>query len=472
MAKSSLATTQENMVVRYCLYARKSMEDEERQALSIDSQLNEMRRIAERDNLTVAVEKIESHSAKDSGTREIFNQMIGDIKEGKYNAILTWNPDRLSRNAGDLGKLVDLMDQQRLFEIRTFNQKFTNTPNEKFLLMILCSQAKLENDNKRDNVQRGLRARAQMGLFPSSTPIGYLTSNDRNRPCEKDIDPVRAPVVKQMFEKIAYEQYSCHDVLRWLEKIKFRSPNNKLISFSTVQNILRRPFYYGQYEYPRGSGTWYQGIHTPIITKELFDLAQEQMQHYNRTTGRKSNPSVFSFLRLIRCGNCGSGVTGYDKYKRLKNGKVLAYRYYVCTQGKDRWCRESCTNEVDIIEQLTKMFDQLDIDLIGTKAQLEAEIERWYRVDAFLSGRAVPERSLERKEVDLREYAKTIFKDGSPEERRAMLQNLKSRLILKNKHVYLDTVPTEIATPVSSPPLGNEEDRRLIIRRGRRLPKA
>jgi DNA invertase Pin-like site-specific DNA recombinase len=446
------------------------MEDEERQALSIDSQLNEMRKIAERENLTVAVEKIESHSAKDSGTREVFNQMISDIKVGKYNAILTWNPDRLSRNAGDLGKLVDLMDQQRLFEIRTFNQKFSNTPNEKFLLMILCSQAKLENDNKRDNVQRGLRARAQMGLFPTSTPIGYLTSNDRSRPCEKDIDPLRAPIVKQMFEKIAYEQYSCHDVLRWLEKTNFRSPNDKLVSLSTVQNILHRTFYYGSFEYPRGSGKWYQGVHTPIITKELFDLAQEQMQHYNHTKFRKSNPSVFSFLRLIRCGNCGSGVTGYDKYKRLKNGKVLAYRYYVCTQGKDRWCRESCTNEADIIEQLTKMFDKLDIDLIGTKAQLEAEIERWYRVDAFLSGRAVPERSQERKEVDLREYAKTIFEDGGPEERRLMLQNLKSRLILKNKHIYLDTVPAEAATP-TPPPSDGEEDPRLIIRRGRQLPK-
>jgi DNA invertase Pin-like site-specific DNA recombinase len=474
MAKTRSATTQENIAVRYCLYARKSMEDEERQALSIDSQLNEMRKIAERDGLMVAIEKIESHSAKDSGTRKVFNQMIGEIKEGKYNAILTWNPDRLSRNAGDLGKLVDLMDQQRLFEIRTFNQKFSNTPNEKFLLMILCSQAKLENDNKRDNVQRGLRARAQMGLFPTSTPIGYLTSNDRNRPCEKDIDPVRAPVVREMFEKVAYERYSCHDVLRWLEKINFRSPNNKLVSLSTVQNILRRTFYYGQYEYPRGSGTWYQGIHTPIVTKELFERAQEQMEHYNHghAKGRKSTPESFAFLRLIRCGNCGAGITGSDTYKHLKNGKVLFYRYYACTQGKSRWCREPSINEVDLIAQLLEMFDQLDIDLIGTRAQLEAEIEKWYRIDAFVSGQPVPERSRERKEMDLRGYAKAIFEDGSVEERRAMLQHLKSRLILKDKHVYLDTLPAEIAAKVPQPPEDVEKDPRLVIRRGRRLPKA
>ncbi len=456
-------------VIRYCLYARKSMEDEERQALSIDSQLNEMRKIAERDGLVIAVVKTESHSAKDSGTREAFNQMLVEIKQKKYNAIITWNPDRLSRNAGDLGRLVDLMDQQLLYEIRTFNHTFINSPSEKFLLMILCSQAKLENDNKRENVQRGLRARAQMGLFPSSTPIGYLTAKYRDRPCEKDIDPVRAPVIKQMFEKVAYERYSCHDVLRWLEKINFRSPNNKLVSLSTVQNILHRTFYYGGFEYPRGSGTWYRGNHTPIVTKELFDLAQEQMEHYKRVKFRKSNPESFPFLRLIRCGNCGSGIAGYDKFKSLKSGKVLAYRYYVCTQGKNRWCRESCINEADLIRQLLEIFDRVDIDLIGTKERLEAEIEKWYRLDAFVSGQAIPDRSLERREIDLRRYAKAIFEDGTVEERRAMMQHLKSHLILKNKHIYLDTVPEE--TPIHSPPLDDGEDRDLTIRRGQRLPK-
>ena len=73
------------------------------------------------------------------------------MRRGRYTGILTWAPDRLSRNAGDLGSLVDLMDQKLLHEIRTYGQHFSNNPNEKFLLMILCSQAKLENDNKSIN---------------------------------------------------------------------------------------------------------------------------------------------------------------------------------------------------------------------------------------------------------------------------------------------------------------------------------
>jgi len=68
------------------------MEAEERQALSIDSQLKEMYRVAERDGLTVATVKTEAHSAKDSGTREVFNQIIAEIKEVNTTGFLHGTP--------------------------------------------------------------------------------------------------------------------------------------------------------------------------------------------------------------------------------------------------------------------------------------------------------------------------------------------------------------------------------------------
>ena len=116
--------------------------------LSIDSQIREMEKMAKEHELDIVVMKKESHSAKEAGQRPVFEEIITEIKQGKFDGILTWAPDRISRNAGDLGRIVDLMDQGLLKEIRTYGgQKFSNNPNEKFLLMILGSQAKLENDN-------------------------------------------------------------------------------------------------------------------------------------------------------------------------------------------------------------------------------------------------------------------------------------------------------------------------------------
>lgn len=122
---------------RYVLYTRKSTEGDEKQALSIDSQIKEMIQIAEREKLNIVEIRRESHSAKESSQRPVFEEIVKDIDGGIFNAIITWAPDRLSRNAGDLGKLVDRMDQKKLITIKTFGQNFTNSPAI-YKIIILC----------------------------------------------------------------------------------------------------------------------------------------------------------------------------------------------------------------------------------------------------------------------------------------------------------------------------------------------
>jgi len=237
------------------LYARKSSESEERQVLSIDSQIKEMLQLAEREGLEIVSMKRESHSAKETGCRTVFNEIIEEIREEKYNAILTWAPDRISRNAGDLGKIVDLMDAGKLLQIRTYGQTFSNNPNEKFLLMILGSQAKLENDNRGINVKRGLRTRVESGLWPGMAPLGYLNQKRMDKKCQIIVDPDRAHVIKQMFEKVAYEGWSGRKVYNWLRfDLNFYTRENKPLTLSGVYRIFNMTIYYGPFEYPRNSG--------------------------------------------------------------------------------------------------------------------------------------------------------------------------------------------------------------------------
>ncbi|MBT6898398.1 MAG: recombinase family protein, partial [Candidatus Pacebacteria bacterium] len=213
--------------IKYCLYARKSSESDERQTMSIGSQIKEMKELVERENLNIVEVRQESHSAKKSGNRLIFVQLLTDIDKGMFNGILTWAPDRLSRNAGDLGSLVDLMDQGKLEEIRTYSQSFKNNPNEKFLLMILCSQAKLENDNRGINVKRGLKAKCEMGIRPGVAPIGYSNVLNNNRISEVIPDPERSWVIQEMFKRVAERGHSGRTIRKWFEEIGFKTKNNK-----------------------------------------------------------------------------------------------------------------------------------------------------------------------------------------------------------------------------------------------------
>ncbi len=225
--------------ITYCLYARKSSEQDERQALSIEQQIKEMKLLAEHWGVEVTETRTESHSSKTSGTRPVFNRLIKDIELGFFNGIIAWAPDRLSRNAGDLGVLVDLMDQDKLLEIRTHGQTFTNSPNEKFLLMILGSQAKLENDNRGLNVIRGLHNKAANGWRPGVAPIGYLNNGLGE---EKIIvDELRAPTIIEMFERVAKQAYTGRDVKRWLDEIDFRSRHGKRLVLSHIYRTLRNP---------------------------------------------------------------------------------------------------------------------------------------------------------------------------------------------------------------------------------------
>ncbi|MDR3519906.1 MAG: recombinase family protein [Candidatus Pacebacteria bacterium] len=419
--------------IKYVLYARKSTESDEKQALSIDSQVKEMLQIAERDGLEIVDIRREAHSAKDSGQRPVFKEILEDLRRDRFNGILTWAPDRLSRNAGDLGSVVDLMDEKHLVEIRTYGQLFRNSPNEKFLLMILCSQAKLENDNKSINVKRGLRTRVEMGLWPAPAPTGYLKEKRMDRKCETLVDPERAPVVKKIFEKVAYERWSGRKIYHWLKfDLNFRSAyGKKHLSLGNIYKLLDNPFYYGVFEYPKKSGNWYTGKHEPLITKELFDLVQKQVK--SQAWGPQANE--FAFTKMMTCGLCGSAITADEKIKTQQNGNVHRYVYYKCTGGKDRNCKCGFIEEKELLKQFEKLLENIQINEIEVKQQLKIDIEKFMKLKKFLLG---TKEKIDINHIDIQGYAKYVLKEGEDTQKRELLGCLKSKIVLQQKIIELN----------------------------------
>jgi len=418
--------------IKYVLYARKSTESEERQILSIDSQIKEMLQLAERENLEIIDIRREAHSAKDSGQRPVFKEILEDIRRQRFNGILTWAPDRLSRNAGDLGSLVDLMDQKLLLQIRTFGQSFINSPNEKFLLMILCSQAKLENDNKSINVKRGLRTRVEMGLWPAPAPTGYLKEKRTDRKCETLVDPERAPTIKKMFEKVAYEKWSGRKIYNWLRfELNFRTAyGKKHLSLGNLYKILDNPFYYGVFEYPKKSGNWYTGKHEPLITKELFDLVQTQI----KSQFVRAENKEFAFTKMMTCGLCGSGISADEKFKKHKNGNVHRYVYYGCTKARGVDCKCGYLEEKELIKQFEEMLEKIDINEIQIKEKIREDVEKFKKFQQIILG--IKEKVIV-NDIDIRNYAKYILRDGSALEKRELLGCFKSEILLNNKKISL-----------------------------------
>ncbi|OGZ67626.1 MAG: hypothetical protein A3D35_02565 [Candidatus Staskawiczbacteria bacterium RIFCSPHIGHO2_02_FULL_34_9] len=238
--------------------------------------------------------------------------------------------------------------------------------------MILGSQAKLENDNRGVNVRRGLRTRCEMGLRPGVAPTGYFNEKRTDKKCHAVVDPVRAPIIKQMFEKVANEQWSGRKLYHWLKfTINFKSKGNKNLSLSNIYIILQNTFYYGRFEY---GGNWYDGKHEPLITQELFNRAQEQLKRDHIV---RSEIKEFAFTKMITCGHCQSGITADEKYKKLKDGTTVRYLYYGCTRSRNHKCKGGYIREEELIDQLIKIMDKMDINEIGMRHKFEEELERF-----------------------------------------------------------------------------------------------
>jgi len=435
--------TNEN-TIQYCLYARKSSESDEKQAMSIDGQLREMEELAKRERIEVVEVITESHSAKETGQRDKFNYMVENIAQGKYNAIITWAPDRISRNAGDLGRIVDLMDQGKLLCIKTHSQTFSNNPNEKFLLMILCSQAKLENDNRGINVKRGLKNKCSIGIRPGVAPIGYINTIKANRIATVDLDPERAEIIREMFYKVANQGFSGRMIKRWLDSEGFKTRNNCGLTLGRIYATLNNPFYYNEFKY----GTkWYKGSHKPLVTKYIYDKVQIQLE----VVPRQWNKQVFPFKKLCKCGSCGGSVTAEVKYRRTKKGMINTHIYYHCNRIRDYKCKEPYITEEELIKQLIILLPELKLDTKYLWQEFDEEIRRLNHLKGIIYNHQEANIQLTPHNINmlksdelsqeeylmLQGYFLHILQFGTPEERLKILAGINSKLELKNRQLLL-----------------------------------
>lgn len=298
--------------------------------------------------------------------------------------------------------------------------------------MILCSQAKLENDNKSINVKRGLKTRVEMGLWPAPAPTGYVKEKRMDRKCETLIDPERAPIVKKMFEKVAYEKWSGRKIYNWLRfEANFYTRGNKPLTLGGIYRILDNQFYHGVFEHPKKSGNWYTGKHEPLITQELFEKVQAQLKRDNIQRENKE----FAFTKLFTCGYCQSGISAEEKWKQLKDGTHAKYIYYSCARSRDRNCKNKYIREEDLIIEMLKILDKVNINELGMRQKLEDEIARFNIFQRSVLG--ATDKLKNNKDTDIRNYAKYILKEGAVGEKRELLANLRSRIIYKDKELTL-----------------------------------
>jgi site-specific DNA recombinase len=341
--------------MKYFIYARKSSEEEDRQILSIDAQLRELKEFALQNELLIVKEFTEAMTAKAPG-RPIFNQMLKELKAGKADGIISWNPDRLARNSKDGGEIIYLIDQGVIKDLKFPTYVYDDSPHGKFNLSLAFGFSKLFIDNLSQNVKRGNREKLRRGEYPGVPPRGYI--NDL-RTHTIVTHPEYFSIIKALFERFAIGLITIPEIVKELYSHGIKTRKGKQLSYSTVRDMLANPFYYGVFRY---NDELHKGSHEPMITKETHDQIQKQLRLASRVVDwseKKRTDKGFLFNELGKCGECGYSIT--REYHQKKNTKH-EIRYYRCSKkSKTYKCQQKAINEKNLAPQIEEAISSIAV---------------------------------------------------------------------------------------------------------------
>lgn len=316
-------------------YIRVSTQKQGREGVSLEAQREAISRYANSRGLDI-VEWIEDQESAAKQGRTGFGRMVGLLKRGKASGFICHKLDRSVRNIYDWSAIHQLVDSG--FDIHFAQDGLDlHSLSGKLSADIQAAIAAHYSRNLRDEVRKGMVGRLKQGYLPFAAPVGYV---DNGGGKEKTIDPLKGPLVRDLFELYATGLYGFDELRLEMFRRGLRSSTGKPLVRDRLTLILNNPFYYGLIKLKR-TGETFMGNHRPLIAKRLFDRCQVVL---HKRVRRQSLSHEFVFRRRIECAACGHHLIG-ERQKGLT--------YYRCHSSI---CPGTCLREEVLLEAIRADF--------------------------------------------------------------------------------------------------------------------
>ncbi|MBO0961491.1 recombinase family protein [Neobacillus sp. MM2021_6] len=343
--------------MRAALYIRVSTQ-EQVENYSIESQKERLEAYCKSKGWAVYDVYIDPGYSGSNTDRPALQRLLADLNN--IDVVVVYKLDRLSRSQRDTLDLIEEYFLKNSVEFVSITETLdTSTPFGKAMIGILSVFAQLERETIAERMRMGLIKRAEEGYRSAGgnyDPAGY----GRGENGELFIKEEEALHIKTTYD--LYEQYhSITKVQEILKELEF-----PVWRFRRYNDILRAKLYCG---YVSFAGTYYKGLHDPIVTEEQFNRVQVLLSRHKGHNAHKAKEALLS--GLIICGHCGENFVSYLYYDKLKSGEKKKYRYYLCRAKRfPSEYTEKCTNKNWNGNKLEKLIiDEIQNSIIDKKTE-------------------------------------------------------------------------------------------------------
>lgn len=308
---------------KIAIYVRVSSE-EQVNGYSIDAQLESLREYASLHQLAIYKEYIDAgFSAKSIDGRPAIQELLKDAQKGKFNHVVSWKINRISRNLEKLLKILDVFRHKQIKYVSLTEQFESDTSQGNFMLQMIGSVAELEREQISQNVRLGMRERNKQGKWNSGNNVlGYewVSGTNRNDSYVKVV-PEEAELVRLIFT-LYKSGLGFKAITNQLNAEGYRTKKGKPFSICSVRGILINLNYIGKIRYTMQSNTSSNqriteivvGLHEPIIEQQLWDEVQTLLR-YRGNSNEKKVSRFYPLSGILKCPRCGHSMVPFNVKK-------------------------------------------------------------------------------------------------------------------------------------------------------------
>ena len=367
----------ENARKRLALYTRVSTIEQSEEGYSIDEQERLLRSWAEKNNYEVyKCYSDRGISGKDIKNRPALKELLKDAEEKKFDMVISWKINRISRKLADVLKIVDILEKNDI-TFKSYSEPFeTDTPAGKMQFQMMALIGEFERGTIAQNVKMGMCAKAKSGEWCGGRVLGYdLVPIDSQEGAKRKknrltINEKEAEAVRFIFnEYVNGKGYKA--ITNQLNKLSYKTKKGNDFSVGSIREILTNPVYIGKVRY-NVRQNWSEkrrrninanpiitdGIHEPIIEEGLWDKVQAIME------SKKGKPSriydgEYPLTGILRCPKCGAGMVISRTTNKLADGTKKRIAYYCCGAWKNKGTSVCNSNTIRVDKANEYVFTKI-----------------------------------------------------------------------------------------------------------------